>query len=416
MRVDVETLGAFSDLAQQGAERAATSLEQLTGASTAVEVTQVELVPIDDLAVEFANTRVVGVEVGYTGGLDGTLVLVFDRESAHSLLSNMLPSSMQDDTTVIDESAVTEAANILAGGTLAAWGERFERKLKPEPPEYIDGQWEAVMPARLPVWNDFQSVLTFSSELHCREETIEFQLYMLPERESFQTAVSKTAGDDELPLSLAKLSAFNEMTKSGAGRAAEKVTTMSGIRTHVTVSRLRVAPVDRIEQLIGPQHRIGAAAALADDPGGFVLTLFDPDSARTIGDALLPMEIDEEGITDHHRSAIEELSNLMVSGFIDGWANALSRRIQHDPPELVEGPAADTIGPLLGSLDDEQQYAFLLDSVVSTPGRDVDCNLLAVPTERGFRTVVESMSLEDAEAAIYDPDGFEPAAYDALDE
>lgn len=411
MRIDIQTLGTFNSLAREGAERAASSLSQLAGDDVDVSIAKVELVPVPDLALEFSGTHVVGVEIGYGGGMDGTIVLAFDQNSADRLLDRMLPGADEYDAQTI-ESGVTEAANIMAGGFLAAWGEHFESALQPEPPEYISGEWEAIMPMRMPVWNEYQAVLTFASQLTTAEETIGFNVYMFPERDSFESIIADAVGDRAL--SLDKLSAFNEMTKAGAKRASEKITEMTDIHTNVEVSRLTIVPFDDVESYVGSDHRIGAAAALQEAPGGFVAVLFDTDSAKTVGDALLPIDPDDDGVTDMHRSALEEIGNIMVSGFIDGWANTLGRKIPHEPPSFVEGTGTDTVGPLVDDVSGDNRYAFLLDSTVSTPDGTVHCNLFALPRAEQFQAIIEELSLESATEAIYDPSQLEPGEYDDL--
>jgi chemotaxis protein CheY-P-specific phosphatase CheC len=218
-----------------------------------------------------------------------------------------------------------------------------------------------------------------------------------------------------LPVSIDKLSVFNEMTKEGARRAAEKITTMTNIDTEVDISRLTFVPIDDVERHAADAQRIGAVSELKMAPGGFVAILFDASSARRVGDALLPMEIEEEGLTDHHRSAIEEIGNIMTSGFIDGWANSMDRKIQHEPPDIVEDSGAATLGSLAQQLDDGQEYAFILDSTVQTTEGELNCNLFALPQEEAFHEVIGDMSLETASNAVDDPDALEPSAYEELE-
>lgn len=413
MRVDVKTLGTFNDLAKAGAERAATQLADLVDSEVSVDISTVEIVPVPDLALEFSGTLVRGVELEFGKDMAGTLVLVFEEDSADVLLENMLPASMSDDPAMY-ESGITEAANILAGGFLAAWGEQTDRALHPEPPEYIEGEWEMIMPHRMEAWTEHQTVLTFASELHCLDKTIDFNLYMFPERDSFEDLVGEISQAEQLPLSVEKLSAFNEMTKAGAKRASEKISEMTDIRTTVQISRMTVIPMDEVSRYISAEPRVGATATLEAPPGGAVAVLFDEESAVTIGDALLPVEPDGTGLTDQHHSAIEEIGNIMVSGFIDGWANALDRKIPHNPPSFIEIEDEASVDPLLTQFDEDRQYAFLLNSTINTTGDNVTCSLLALPAEIDFQTVIEEMSLESATEAIYEPDKFEPGSYEDL--
>lgn len=413
MRLDIQTLGTFNELAHRGAQASASSLSQLSGTTTETEVTRADLVPLPDLVDEF-DDEFVGVEIDLSDGLAGTIVLVFDRASAATLLETIMPDSWGDVDSELDKSGVSEAANIMVGGFVDAWADHFGTKISLGPPEYIAGEWPAVLPNDVPLWNARKTALTFTSQLTSIEETIDFHIYMFPERTSFAALVEDAIAENDVPISIDKLSVFNEMTKEGAGRAANKVTQMTNIETDVDIGRLTFVPITDIEHHVTNERRIGAVTRLQEPPGGSVAILFDVDSALTVADALLPIEVDAEGLTDQHRAAIEEIGNIMTSGFIDGWANTLDRKIQHVPPDVVEDSAAATIGDLVDELEDEQEYAFILDSTVRTPDREVNCDLFAIPEESQFQTVLDELSLESATRAVDDPSELEPSAYEDL--
>ena len=428
MRVDVKTLGTFNELANQGASSAARSLAQLSDTETSVEVTSADLVPVGDIADRFDDgATFVGVEIGFEGGMEGSIVLVFDRQSAARLLDRIVPDHWGDVDADLDRSTVSEAANIMIGGFVDAWANHFDTKLQLGPPTYISGAAGDVIPGSVPTWDERRTALTFTSQLQAptagtgtgsatadRDAGIDFHIYMFPERSSFAAVVGEAVPDQEFPISIEKLSAFTEMTKRGAGRAADKLSGMTGIQIGVEVGRTTFVPIPEVSRHAASAPRIGSVAALQAAPGGFIVILFDEESASTVGDALLPIETDESGLTDQHRSAIEEIGNIMTSGFIDGWANALDRKIQHDPPELVEDTASATLGRLVDRLDASQEYAFLLDATVRAAGREINCDLYAIPEEHSFRQVLGEMSMTEARAAASDPDALEPAAYDDL--
>lgn len=414
MRLDIQTLGTFNELAHEGAEAAAASLSQLSGATTEVEVTTADLVPMPDLVDEFADDKFVGVEIETGDGLEGTIMLVFDRDSAERLLSSIMPDSWGNVDEELDQSGVSEAANIMVGGFVDAWADHFGTMISIGPPTYISGTWPEVVPEDVPLWNARQTALTFTSQLTSKEETIDFHIYLFPERDSFGELVNDAMTGDSLPISIDKLSIFNEMTKEGARRAADKVTQMTNIETDVDISRLTFVPVGDVKQYVPAEDRIGAITSLQGPPGGYIAILFDTTSAKTVADALLPIEVEGDGITDQHRSAIEEIGNIMTSGFIDGWANTMDRRIQHEPPSVIEDTASDTIGTLADKLEDGQEYVFLLDSTVRTPDQDVNCDLFALPDESQFQTVLDEMEVDRVADAIDDPSKFDPSSYEDL--
>ncbi|GAB3683820.1 hypothetical protein GCM10028857_11980 [Salinarchaeum chitinilyticum] len=443
MRVDLKTLGTFNELANRGASSAASSLAQLSDTETTVGATSADLVPVGDIADRFDDgATFVGVEIGFEGGMEGSIVLVFDRESAGRLLERIVPQHWDDVDATLDRSTVSEVSNIMVGGFVDAWANHFGTRLQLGPPTYIAGAAADVIPGSVPTWDERRTALTFTSQLQtpgvgagapgagagvagtdgtpaAADDTdpdadIDFHIYMFPERSSFAAVVGEAVPDQEFPISIEKLSAFTEMTKRGAGRAADKISGMTGIQIDVEVGRTTFVPIDDVSRQAADEPRIGSVATLQAAPGGFIVILFDLHSAITVGDALLPIESEEDGLTDQHRSAIEEIGNIMTSGFIDGWANALDRKIQHDPPELVEDTAAATLSSLVDRLDASQEHAFLLDATVRAAGREINCDLYAIPDERSFQEVLGEMTMTEARAAATDPDELEPAAYDDL--
>ncbi|AGN00417.1 CheA histidine kinase [Salinarchaeum sp. Harcht-Bsk1] len=426
MRVDVKTLGTFNELANRGASSAASSLAQLSDTETSVEVTSADLVPAGDIADRFDDDATfVGVEIGFEGGMEGSIVLVFDRESAGRLLERIVPEHWDDVDATLDRSTVSEVANIMTGGFVDAWANHFDTRLQLGPPTYISGAAGDVIPGSVPTWDDRRTALTFTSQLQAPRDAsgddpaspdagIDFHIYMFPERSSFAAVVGEAVPEQEFPISIEKLSAFTEMTKRGAGRAADKLSGMTGIQIDVEVGRTTFVPIPEVSRHAPSAQRIGSVAELQAAPGGFIVILFDEHSAINVGDALLPIETSEPGLTDQHRSAIEEIGNIMTSGFIDGWANTLDRKIQHNPPEIVEDTASATLGSLVDRLGPSQEYAFLLDATVRAAGREINCDLYAIPEEHSFRQVLGEMSMPEARTAASDPDALEPAAYDDL--
>ena len=64
MRVDIQSLGTYNRLAQEGAEHAAASLTGMTGIETYVDVTNVTLMSKRDVEDVFGGTKFVGVQIG----------------------------------------------------------------------------------------------------------------------------------------------------------------------------------------------------------------------------------------------------------------------------------------------------------------------------------------------------------------
>lgn len=413
MRLAVQTLETFGTLARDGSNAAAGALSQLTGDEARVEVTRVDLVSATDLAEEYAGTEFVGAAIELSDGLSGTVVLVFDQANAETLLDSIVPDSWDTVSEPLSRSGVSETANIMVGGFVDAWAEYFETKITPGAPQYLAGAWPEILPSDLPVLGDGQSVLSVTSQLTATAETVDFQLYFFPERDSLKRLMDSSGA---VPVSLEKLGAFNTLAGTGARRAAEKITEMTGIETTVDITRLTFIPTDSVAEYLPTGPRIGAVTHLQGPPGGHIVILFDPASARTIGDALLPVDAGTDQLTDQHRMALQEISNIMTSGFIDGWANTVERKIQHVPPELREQSGAEIVTDLVADSSGTTSHYLLFDSTVKTPDQTVNCELVALPDPDEFEELLTELSVEAATEAIKDPTTLEPQSYDDLRE
>jgi chemotaxis protein CheC len=84
-----------------------------------------------------------------------------------------------------------------------------------------------------------------------------------------------------------------------------------------------------------------------------------------------------EGFSDMERSAIQEIGNIMTSGFIDGWANVLDTTIDMSTPSFIFGPASDIVDEMGGWPDEE--IAFVVDSHIVASDADVEVTVYTFP-------------------------------------
>jgi chemotaxis protein CheC len=390
MKVDVQALGTFNRLAHEGAEHAAASLSQLTDVRPTVETTKVDLVERETAGDEFG--AFVGVEMVFAGDIAGRAVLAVEESRAEAL-TDSLP--VGGDT----REQVTEVGNILIGGFLDGWADYLGTAIDIEPPEYVSGAGNEVVPDDASLGPDGQ-VFSFRSQLRTTAEDIDASIYLFPEESAFAGALAETGGDAPVPID--KLAVFNKMARRGAGNASDHLTSMTGIETTVDVSRISFAPVEEVPAQIADERHLGVVLEFTGLPSGYLLVLFDADSARRVADALVPGD-GEFG--EMHQSAIQEVGNVVTSGFVDGWANVLDTTIDISPPEYVDDLGRAIMDPVAARLGRQQEYAFVIDSTIRTPDDVVGCNIFALPDEAELREALSAIDLDAAEAVeIADPE------------
>lgn len=408
MKVDIEALETFNRLAQSGAERAAQSFTDLSGVETVVDVTSIDVTTIDDLGRGLTDDEYVGVQVGYNGGIDGGSVLVFGRENAERITDHVMPAPLA--TEGLSESGLKEVGNILLGGFVNGWADRSGEATHLTPPTFVEGRGNDLLPEDPSTWNDSGTVFSITSQLRTVGEVIDFDVYLFPRRDSFKRLVDEGGTKTDSPVPIERLAVLDSMTQHGAEQASDKITTMTGIETEVSISQLSFVPIEDVASRVPDKEMMAVVIEFEGPPSGYVVIAFDRASAHELANAMVPVDGEFGSV---HRSAIEEIGNLMTSGFVDGWANYLERKTEISPPELVTDHGPAILTSVAARLGHAQEYVFVHDSTISTPNESFHCELYALPNEAELRAALESISVEEA-AAISDAQLRMTKSYDEL--
>jgi len=394
MKVDIQSLGTFNRLAHEGAEQATRSMCQMTGLDAAVDVTKITLVGREDVGDQLAGDEYVGVQFGFEGELAGDTVLVLDRAGSETIVESLVPGGAADDA--MARSSVEEVGNIMMSGFIDGWADYLETTIEHSPPAYVTGDAESILPAS-PEGADRDQVFVFKSEIEWVGESVNFYIYMLPEYGPLTEVMADHADSEDDAIPVDKLEVFNEMTRDGTQRAADNVEMMTGIGTEAEVTRLSFAPIEDVPKQVGTDTYVGTVVEFTGVPSGFLLVLFDEASAVQVAEAMTPVELDAEELTDRHKNAIEELGNIMTSGFVDGWANVLQTSVDHTPPRLVHDMGRAIVDPLAAQVGQHQEHAFIIESRMRTDDIEFGAEIHALPNERELRRALEELLVERAD-------------------
>ncbi|WP_440005569.1 chemotaxis protein CheC [Halomicrococcus sp. SG-WS-1] len=406
MRVDMATLRQFNRMAHEGAERAARHLSGLAGVETFVDVTKTN---VSTAAGIGGVDRRVGVGVDLDGGLRGRTIFSFTPESAGRLADVLVP-----DADGVDESAIREVGNVMAGGFIDGWADYLDTVIDISPPEYVEGERAAVLQGE-----DEDHALAFASRVETIEADLTFAIHLFPERASLGEAFDRvrpgateqvdsaaggtvelaTGGDsvdgDETTVSVEKLAVFGEMVRRGATSVASNLTEMTGIETTVDVTTLSFVPLEELPGDLRDGTFVGVVFELDGPPSGYVMVLFDEASARDVATALVGDGHDPTSesatFTELDRSAIREVGNVMASSFVDGWANALGTAIEISPPQFVHDLGGAIVDPVAASLSQRQQFTFVSDATIRADDRAFDCSLYALPDAMELREAFDAL-------------------------
>ena len=391
MNLDVHALRTFSQLAHSGAEKAAWSLSQLTGIETLVNVTKVELETAADVECEFREHDFVSVRIGFSGGLDGRTILAFDRDGAHNVVEAIMPGVEAGDE--LATSGLKEVGNIMLGGFIDGWADHLDTSIDITTPTYLDVDSDGPLDD-FRVGDDPQveddHVLVFRNQLETVGNPVTFYLYMVPTAGAVETIV-ETATDSEEALPIETFTAFSEMIADGAEQASADISAMTGTETVVDVSRLSFVPIEGVPMQIDDTTRVGVVLEFMGVPSGYIAILFDEASAEQIASALLPCSDAGEAM---RQSAIQEIGNIITSGFLDGWANRLETTIEISTPRFVHDLGPAIIDPLATELAQTQDYAFLIDSTIRTNADEFTCDIYALPNQAELRKALDQLTAQ----------------------
>ncbi|EMA16505.1 chemotaxis protein CheC [Haloarcula marismortui] len=393
MNVDIQSLGTFNQLAHEGAEQATQSMGQMTGIDAVVDVTKITLLDRADVGEELAGRDFVGVEFSFDGVLEGDTVLAFDVDSAGTITEEMMPGSSDDEA--MARSGIEEIGNIMMSGFIDGWADYVGATIDHSPPEYIEESGSDVLPDA-PESGDHQQVFVFKSEIEWIDESVNFYIYMLPEYESLTEMMVEHVDTDGDAIPIDKLRTFNEMTTRGTQKAADNVEMMTGIPTESEVTQISFAPIEDVPKQIGTDTFVGTVVEFTGTPSGYLMVLFDEVSAINVAEAMMPIEMDSDELTDQHKAAIEELGNIMTSGFVDGWANVLQTSVEHTPPRVVHDMGRAIMDPLAAQVGQYQEHAFIIDSQMQTDDIEFQAEIHALPNEKELRAALNDLDVERA--------------------
>ncbi len=399
MKLDVNALGTFYRMAREGAGLAAGRLTKMTGVETQVGVTKLNFMRGREINHDFEDgAEKVGVRVALSGGLDGHSVVVFDRKSALRIVEMLIAESGVEEFDEMSRSAATEVGQVMNSGFIDGWADVLETVIDVSTPTFIEGTTAE------PFFGDIEGApgdddlaLLFQSHIEAVGTEIGFSHYLFPERDSMAALLEQIRSSDGIEYD--KLDGFDRMAEQGAEEVARTATTLTGIETHVEIRQLNFVSLEAIPAAVADERLVGVAFEFEGTPSGYLLFLFDEASAHQIVDAMVPMEVDEEGdgFGEMGESAIKELGNIMASGFLDGWANVLDTTIDHSPPEFIHDIGAAVVDPIIIQLGETQEFAFVFDTQVVADGREFDCEIYAIPDERDLERALNDLDVDRIE-------------------
>ncbi|MWG33045.1 chemotaxis protein CheC [Halomarina oriensis] len=393
MMLDVEALGTFYEMAREGAELAAGRLTPMTDIQTRVGVTRLDFTTGPAIRAELDDdVRKVGIRVELTGGVEGTSLLLFDEDSAREVAAT-LTEGMDDGLT---QSAVAEVSQIMNSGFVDGWADVLQTEIDVTTPEYVDGTSPDAFLDEEDITPADELALVFRSQIEAVGTEFAFKHYFMPERDSIESLFERrTAG---YSLEYEKLVGFDRMAHRGAETVAENLTKMTGIDMDVDIRRINFVSLDAIPEDVPAEPQVSVAFGFDGLPSGYLLFLFSERSANQLVEATVGESANDDGLSAMGQDAVQELSNIMASGLLDGWANLLDTTIDHTTPTFAHDMGPAVVDPLIVGLSEGQEFAFVFDTRLKAVDTEFDLDIYAIPNETDLEAALERLDVTDVEA------------------
>lgn len=212
-------------------------------------------------------------------------------------------------------------------------------------------------------------------------------------------------------IDIRKLRVINRLIKDGAGNVAAALETMAGVESTVKIKSLAFVDPADIAGEIGTDTQYSAQVQLREPPYGTFFLTFSDETAVEIAGLLTGVEADG-GFNDMHESALQEICNIMTSGFIDGIANTIGTTIDIGTPEVFKGTGEEIADKSLSHVHTDY-LSIVLDAVVDMAEQDTDfeIRIFLVPDPGAFVNLIDKIELDELSSAVDGKyvDGLDPA-------
>ncbi|MDR5656855.1 chemotaxis protein CheC [Halodesulfurarchaeum sp. HSR-GB] len=185
-KIDIRRLRDVNRLAKAGAETVAEHLTQLTGVETEMQITKINVLDIEDLGAHLGRERVVGVNVPLLEHPHGSVLILFEDESAKKLAHSMLGSEPSGGPTYseMERSAIKEVGNIMTSGFIDGWANVLGRTIDISTPQLLRAEGDTIVEHSVEA-GKHEIALVFDSTLEAPDVDVEATIYTFPNIEEF---------------------------------------------------------------------------------------------------------------------------------------------------------------------------------------------------------------------------------------
>lgn len=195
-----------------------------------------------------------------------------------------------------------------------------------------------------------------------------------------------------------KLTIIGKLIQHGASNVASSLSTMAGIDADVKIKSLSFVQPEDIATEMGDGEMYHANIRLTEPPYGVFVMTFDDNTAAEIAEHMTGQPADD-GLNQMHESALQEICNILTSGFIDGIANTLETTIDMETPQLERADTTEIADRTLSHIHHDS-LSIVLDSVVDLAEADTafQLHIFLIPDPGSFVNIIDKLDVEEIRA------------------
>ena len=198
-----------------------------------------------------------------------------------------------------------------------------------------------------------------------------------------------------LLIDIRKLRIINTLMKRGTENVTRSLASLADVDADVDIKSLSFVDPTDIAAEIGTDEIYSASINLREPPYGVFLLTFPPETAREMATLMTGTPVDD-GFNQLHKSALQEMCNILTSGFIDGMANTLGTTIDMETPKL-EYSNGSTVAEETLSHVRMDSLSIVLDSMIDVADEDAafKIRVFLVPDPGSFVNLLDHLSVEE---------------------
>ena len=189
--IDIRRLQTVNELARAGATTVADNMSQLTGVETEMQITKINVIDGGDLGAHLGAEKQVGVNVPLKEQPYGSVLVLFDDESARRVASTMMGGIESDGGGYSDmeRSAIREVGNIMTSGFIDGWANVLGRTIDISTPQLIRASGDEIADHCVDP-GEHEIAMVFDATLHAPDADVEAKIYSFPDVEEFVSMIN----------------------------------------------------------------------------------------------------------------------------------------------------------------------------------------------------------------------------------